>query len=119
MNRPRIRIGIDLVQISRFEQLAQDRAFLERAFHLSELRDPRLEHLAGIFATKEAFFKALGSAPQWLQVEVTKRPGGKPFLNTAAELQLDGLLTLDVSITHEDDYAIAVVVMLFEMEQRP
>ncbi len=50
-------------------------------------------------------------------MEVAKLSTGKPSIQTARELALDGLLTLDISITHEGDYAIAVVVMLFEMGQ--
>lgn len=116
---PQIRLGIDVTRISRFEQLVNNRAFLERTFHPSELRSARPEHLAGIFAAKEAFFKALGVAPRWLQVEVTKQPDGKPSVDTAAELQINGLLTLDISIAHDGDYAIAVVVMLFELGRGP
>lgn len=119
MNRPQIKLGIDVTRISRFEQLVENRALLERTFHPSELRNAQPENLAGIFAAKEAFFKALGLAPRWLQVEVTKLPSGKPFIEIAAELQLGGLLSLDVSIAHEDDYAIAVVVMVFEIGQVP
>lgn len=117
MKKLQIKVGIDMARTSRLEQLAQNRAFLERVFHLSELYDTRPEHLAGIFAAKEAFFKALGLTPRWLWVEVAKQPSGKPFLRTGVELPLDALSTFDLSITHEGDYAIAIVVMLFETEQ--
>lgn len=119
MNRPQVKVGIDVTQISHFERLVENRAFLDRTFHPSELLCTRPESLAGIFAAKEAFFKALGLTPRWLQVEVAKLSTGKPSIQTARELALDGLLTLDISITHEGDYAIAVVVMLFDMGKGP
>lgn len=117
VSKPQMRIGIDLAQVSRFERLIQNRAFVERVFHPSEIRDSRPEHLAGVFAAKEAFFKALGLSPRWLDLEVAEERDGKPSVKAAAGLGLDGLLTFDVSIAHEGDYAVAVVVILFETEE--
>ena len=59
-----MKLGIDIVHIPEFEKLMQDRGFIKRVFHESELKDYRAEHLAGIFAAKEAFFKAINQKPQ-------------------------------------------------------
>ena len=117
MERLRIRTGIDLVYVPRLAALLENASFLQRAFQPSELRDMRPEHLAGVFAAKEACFKALGRAPCWLATAVDTQRGqaeaeGKPRLSLSPEIAPPGLLSLDLSISHEGDYAVAVVVML-------
>lgn len=119
MRTIRLRTGIDLVSISRVEHLAQERAFLERAFHPSELRDGSPPHLAGVLAAKEALFKALGMAPEWLAVEVVQEASGRPSLRLAGTLAKMRVHDLDVSISHEGDYAVAVVALLLPDEMAP
>ncbi len=112
----RVRVGVDLVHIPRLAELAEGDAFLARTFQPSELRDRRPMTLAGIFAAKEALFKALGSSREWLEVEVTHDAGGRPLLNLDPASAPSDLLSLDLSITHEGEYAAAVVVALLADE---
>ncbi|MBI4493670.1 MAG: holo-ACP synthase [Chloroflexi bacterium] len=105
----RLRVGVDLVYIERVARLLESRAALERVFHPAELGDGRPEHLAGVFAAKEAFFKALGCSPQWLRLEVRAGPGGRPELRPGPGLP--ALREADLSISHEQDYALAAVVL--------
>ena len=107
----RIRTGIDLVYLPRLRAFLADGAFLRRAFQPAELLDPRPEHLAGLFAAKEACFKALDSQPRWLDVTV-EMGEGRPRLRLSPGLTPPDLISLDLSITHERDYAVAVVVVL-------
>jgi len=103
-----IKTGIDIVEVAKMESLDAGKS---KVFHASELKDDRPEHLAGIFAAKEAFFKALEKSPDFLSIEVVKDESGKPRLSYVGEEKIN---SLDVSISHEKDYAVASVVMLLE-----
>jgi len=102
-----VRTGIDIVAVSKISRLKDS---LANIFHPSELADERPEHLAGIFAAKEAFFKALKRSPEFLAVEVSK-VNGKPAISYAGGEKIS---SIDVSISHEQEYAIASVVMLLD-----
>lgn len=102
-----MKIGNDLTYIPKFEKLMENRMFIEKVFHSSESKEYNAEHLAGIFAAKEAFFKAIDKKPDWLKVEIKKRKTGKPVLITCIE----GVEALDMSISHEQDYAMATVLV--------
>ena len=52
-------LGIDLVDISRFSKSLEVPNFKQKIFSLDEISLSPL-HLAGRFAAREAFFKALG-----------------------------------------------------------
>jgi holo-[acyl-carrier protein] synthase len=113
---PRLRVGIDLVQISRISGSLEafgDR-FLRRIYCAGELayagRD--CERLAARFAAKEAAKKALGlDGVGWRELEVVRQPDG------ACELVLHGAAraaagerSLALSMSHEGDHATAVVI---------
>lgn len=102
--------GIDLVHIPDFENSMKEggERFLNRIFTQSEQTNNKSETLAGIWAAKEAFFKATGSHLKPNQVEVRKDENGRPFL-----FLLEGeenKETLDISISHDHDYAIAICI---------
>ncbi|HAR96549.1 MAG TPA: holo-[acyl-carrier-protein] synthase [Deltaproteobacteria bacterium] len=107
-----MRTGIDIVEISRIEKLVTryDRRFLEKVFTGSEIayahrRRRPAEPLAGRFAAKEAFMKAMGRKLPWTDVEITME-GTKPSVS------YDGRVYSSVSISHEREYAVAVVVLI-------
>ncbi len=115
-------LGLDVVAVARVAQaLARhgDR-FLARCFLPSELSRPSdPEHVAGVFAAKEAAFKALGTG--WAQgigfhhVVVEKDHAGKPhlaFYGALKELaRALGVQRAHVSITHHGGLAAAVVIL--------
>lgn len=125
-------IGIDMASISEIDRLAggiagktasEQDAFVRRTFTPAELaaaleRHNPAEYLAGRFAAKEAVFKAVAPLTEegfeMRRVETLTRPDGSPYVNVGPELQtaLDeaGVSELLVSITNEDDYAIAIVL---------
>jgi holo-[acyl-carrier protein] synthase len=77
----------------------------------------RVNELAARFAAKEAVMKALGTGIRgvgWRDIEVLPDRRGKPLVylsGRAAERAAQiGLQALDVSLTHERDFAIASVV---------
>lgn len=110
-------IGIDAVQISRFEEKINNTPGLrERIFMDSELDNAKIQTLAGRFAVKEAVIKAFNAAPEvtFYGIEVDKESTGKPVIwlhGEAAKLALRlGVRKLHVSITHDGDMAIAYVI---------
>jgi phosphopantetheine--protein transferase-like protein len=107
-------VGIDLVSISTVARLTTEPSFVARAFHPTEVVDGRVEHLAGVLAAKEAFFKAVGVAPDWLAVEVLASPSGRPALRLGESLAHLPLRDVDVTISHEGEYALAAVVLLLD-----
>lgn len=125
-----LRVGVDLVQTSRVaESLATfgDR-FLRRVFTEDEVAyayaadgDLALARLAARFAAKEATVKALDLAETgvgWREIEVTRSPSGAPGIRlhgsarAAAEAGGRAAPLLTVSLSHEGDYATAVVISL-------
>lgn len=106
-----IRTGVDLVYIPRFSKEFEAReAFGARLFTEKELEDPGLEHLAGIFAAKEAVLKAIGFKPDvWKEVQIEKRESGEPFVTFLSPIG-DHVEDIHISISHEKDYAMAVAV---------
>jgi len=117
-----VRVGIDLVQISRIaaslEQFGDQ--FLRRLFTDGEIAyataAPALtaERLAARFAAKEAAKKALrfGDGIGWRQIEVRRDPSGACDLVLHGDAaRAAGDCVAAVSLSHEADFATAVVVI--------
>ena len=101
-------IGTDLVYLPEFESKMKSSP-LEKVFLDIELsQNKSKESLAGIFAAKEAFFKAIGEKKDWLYVWIEKNPAGKPQLKS---LLFKDNQKAELSISHAGDYAIAVVLI--------
>ena len=109
-------IGVDLVDIARFEEhVAKTPKLLDRLFVSTELDAP-MKTIAGRFAAKEAFIKALGGSDgvAWHEVEITKNSAGKPEIKTSgqtsATVAAAGITNLQLSISHDAGMAVAMVV---------
>ena len=108
----RIACGIDLVEDTRFEVLKSDSAFLSKCLQPSERE--LLDKLPSIFALKEAVVKALLlPADSWLEIEVSYQESGKTAVSLSDAVRPDGLVSLDCSVSHENGYTVAQVIMLF------
>ena len=102
-------IGIDLVYLPEFKTKLKT-VQLEKIFLETELSQNKTsESLAGVFAAKEAFFKAIGKKEDWLSVWIEKNKGGKPELKS---LFFKDNQKAQVSISHAEDYAISIVIIL-------
>jgi holo-[acyl-carrier protein] synthase len=108
----RVFVGLDSVDIGDFGRRMLEPAFRERAFSPAEMVDDRAEHLAGLFAAKEAYFKALGRTRCLRDIAVRRTESGRPRIYP--QPAPTGLLSLDVSITHDGGRATAIVVALVE-----
>ena len=98
-------LGIDIVYLPVFKK--KIKKSLDKVFLPIELsQNTTSESLAGVFAAKEAFFKAKGVKENWLEVWIEKDENGKPWIFSDLESGKK-----EVSITHAGEYAIAVVVI--------
>ena len=111
-----IGVGVDLVDINRFENsLEKTPGLKEKIFHEVE-RDVPVRTLAGRFAAKEALVKAFGGSlgMHWHDVRVSKDELGKPeislFDSTAEYAKSRGIENLHLSISHDGNSAIAFLV---------
>ena len=110
-------IGIDVVDLARFERaVSRTPALRDRLFAVSE-RDLPLRSLAGRFAAKEALMKALGDATgvTWHDMEVVSDAEGNPsmVLTGAAEAiaARRGITGIHLSMSHDAGIAIAQVIV--------
>ncbi len=107
-------LGCDIVSIRRFRDCLREggQAFLDRIFLPSEQAVASVERLAGLFAAKEAACKALSiPAGRWQQIWVTHEASGKPKILLLEPVP--GMQDLSLSISHDGDYAVAMVVATF------
>ena len=104
----KIKTGCDIVEIKRILNL--DSKVLNKIFHKSELKNKKPQTLAGIFAAKEACKKVFNELG-WKDIEVKKKRNGKPslILNKGRDI-----ISHDLSISHDGDYAIANVVFMIK-----
>lgn len=114
-------VGVDVILISRVQKVLarHPERFLRRVFTPEEVAvcRGRVPELAARFAAKEAIMKALGTGARglaWREIEILPNQRGKPlvFLHGLAQQRAEkiGARGLDVSLTHDADLAIAVVV---------
>jgi len=114
-------VGIDLIAIPRVRAAIErhDGRFLRRVYTPEEVAfcRGRVPELAARFAAKEAVMKALGTGAHgvaWREIEVLPDRRGKPLIylygRAKERAERIGLRALDVSLTHERDFAAAAVV---------
>lgn len=104
-----IKTGIDIVEIKRIEEIMKNPKALSKIFNESEITD-NPNNLAGKYALKEAFFKATQiKIENWSEILVKKHGNGKPYL--VFDKNLVKFKSMDCSISHDGNYAIAIVVI--------
>lgn len=120
-----IGIGIDLVEVKRIEDAVKKRKnFLERIYTEEEIKmnpagEFRYQELAGRFAVKEAFFKAIKSGWRkgvtFSDVIVLNQPSGAPYIELTGKAKeiADslGAKNIYVSISHTDNIATGIVIL--------
>ncbi len=105
--------------VERFGQRFLDRIFTAAEQAYCKRKRRSAESLAARFAAKEAGAKALGTGishgVNWLEIEVTREPGGRPalrFHGRAAEIAVRlGVARTALSLTHTGEMAMASVVL--------
>lgn len=117
--------GTDIIEIERIKKSIErsGETFLKLIFTEEEIkycegkRNSKYYHYAGRFAAKEAIFKAVSGLLKdkfdisWQNAQVINDENGNPkveFLN----IKIQKIKSLDISISHCRDYAVATVVLL-------
>lgn len=131
----KITTGIDIIEVNRIKNSIEElgNSFLNRIYTQKEIdycnksgEAIKYQHFAARFAAKEAIFKAISEFIHgredalWKNIEIMNIEGGKPVINvdklknniekSADNLKLE---SIDVSISHIKDYAVASVVAIF------
>lgn len=119
-------LGTDIVEISRIEKMfsGYPERFEKRICTPDELviagtKRGRITFLAGRWAAKEAAAKALGCGIgrncAFTDINIINDAAGKPVMHfTGAALataELAGVKQLQISISHEANYAVATVIL--------
>lgn len=114
-------IGTDIIDIKRIKSIMEK--FGEK-FYEKILTEKEIEycksfkakpepHFAGRFASKEAYSKALGTGIskefKWKDIEILNDSRGKPYINHTLENEYSNG-KFHVTISHTDEYAMAVVI---------
>lgn len=119
--------GTDIIEIERIKKSIErsGEKFVNLIFTPDEIeycenkKKSKYSHYAGRFAAKEAIFKAISSLLKdkfevtWQDVQVLNNCNGKPeieFLN----VKFNQIKSIDISISHCKEYAIATVTILIE-----
>ena len=117
-------VGIDVIDVVRMEKFIQNERFLDKYFtpyeieYVEKNNDARqTQSLAGIFACKEAFLKALGigigGGIALSEIEVYHEESGKPQLRVNSStgnimLKTMNVTEIGVSISHTDEICTAI-----------
>lgn len=117
-------IGVDVVHIRRIERWLTVPGLPERFFHPEELASALSRgasaalSLAARFAAKEALGKAMGTGLRGIRladIRVINNRDGRPEIElygtALARLAESGGAKIHLSLTHESDNAIAMVVL--------
>lgn len=111
MEKSNLRLGTDLVFLPRFQDKIDDEKFIDRVLTKAEKdifsqithERLRLEFLAGRYACKEAYSKALGSGIgqlDFLDLEILRNEMGAPISQAG-----------QFSISHDGDYLFVVCLL--------
>src|SRR5579883_1279828 len=119
----KLTVGVDVIEIARVRAVLarHPRRFLDRVYTPGEVKHcrGRIAELAARFAGKEAVMKALGTGVRgiaWREIEILPNRRGKPLVllhgNAEARAAALGMASIDISLSHSRDYAVASVVAL-------
>lgn len=119
----KVACGIDIIEIDRIEKaiaVKSGKKFLDTVYTEKEIQyceshfNNKFQHYAARFAAKEAVFKALNKISNqktidWKGIEVVNNNDGKPEII----MKNEKIESIDISISHCKEYAIANVVILY------
>lgn len=128
-----IKSGIDIIEVDRIKKSIEESGdgFIKRVYTEQEIKycesknKNKYQHYAARFAVKEAGFKAVSTllkdkySISWKNIETVNDENGKPGIKFIAvskeiEKELNKIVSIDVSISHIKECAIANVVALIQ-----
>lgn len=114
-----ISCGTDIVKIERMENIKNNHFLLNKIFHVKEIiylesQNMNLESIAGMYAAKEAFLKAMHmgiNAYSLKDIIILHEENGAPYFTFQNELlkKVENI-TFSLSISHDGEYAISFVI---------
>lgn len=123
----KIQTGIDIIEVKRIQEAIEKQGehFLQTVYTPKEIEycektnKMKYQHYAARFAAKEAIYKAISSIISkdedkiLTKIEILKEETGKPIANLE-KLNLSNIETMDLSISHLQDYAVASFTLLLK-----
>ena len=120
--------GTDIIEISRIKNSIENLgdSFINKIFTENEIlycnkkNNAKYQHYAARFAAKEAIFKAISPILNskfelsWKNVEIVNLNDGKPIINFIDTNIQDKMESIDISLSHSKEFAIASVVMVLK-----
>ena len=107
-------IGIDIIKISRFKSkpYLSNKNFYKKIFSDSEIKyclkyKDHAQHFSGKFAVKEALIKSVNEKISLHEINISYK-NSKPIVKVKSSLNKK--YNFIISISHENDFAIAVVI---------
>ena len=122
----RILTGTDIIEINRIKDSIEslgysfkNKIYTEEEIKYCENRkNAKYQHYAGRFAAKEAIFKAVSELLDdkfeisWKDAEVLDDENGKPKIIFTSKKLEEKIESIDISISHCKEYAVANVVII-------
>ena len=119
--------GTDIIEIYRIRESIENlgETFLNKIFTPDEIeyceskKNAKYQHYAGRFAAKEAVFKAISPLLKdkfdisWQNGQVINDKNGNPKIEFL-DIEFDKIKSIDISISHCKEYAVATVVAMVE-----
>lgn len=123
----KITCGTDIIEIERIKKSIEETGerFLERVYTKKEIayceskKGQKYQHYAARFAAKEAVFKAISVCITdkysicWKDIEIVNNEQGRPHVSLIG-VDLKNIESIDISISHCKQYAVANVFILFK-----
>lgn len=122
----KIKTGVDIIEVERIQEAIQKQGntFLNNVYTSNEIAycnntgKMTYQHYAARFAAKEAIYKAISEFVSsneddiLKKIEITNTENGRPVANIE-NLNIKNIESMDISLTHIKNYAIASVTVLF------
>lgn len=123
----KVKCGTDIIEVNRIQESIESLGenFLNRVFTQNEIKYcnskkvVKYQHFAARFAAKEAIFKAISDLLDdkyeisWKNIEIINDKTGKPQVNFIGK-SFDKIASIDVSLSHLKEYAVANCVILIK-----
>lgn len=128
-----VMVGTDIIEVDRVKKSIEDlgESFIDKVFTDKEInycknkKRMKFQHYAARFAAKEATFKAISEllkdkySISWKNMQVINNEQGKPkiefiSLTKEVEKELKKIISIDLSLSHIKEYAVANVTILIQ-----
>ena len=127
-----IKCGIDMIEVARIQESIEQfgMKFMKRIYTEDEIKycenrkEMRYESYAARFAGKEAVIKAISTDVEnkyeisLNEIEILNGDNGRPYVNIMGNaldiIKKNKIISIDISLAHLKDYAIASVNLICE-----